>query len=1190
MKKFLIVDHSLCNLQGHHYECSLSVAEAASRQGYEPIIIANKTFPKSLYPHHIKVISAFEVDWFDNPVTFNNNTKMLDILNLLENNLLEKLWEIGNNKVKFYLKYWELTQPKLRLLLEKVQGSLSRLFNWIIEDINLLRSIPFSNTIWGIFKIIWGLFRYILGILFKKINQVLLKLLTPKRKSFKETLSQVIKNLNLTSDDEIFIHTIGIYQVEEVYNYLASQDLSKTPRFHILLRRDIDDPLVIYAPGIGLKAIFEQCYQSKLWPNKIQFYTDTDDLIQRYNSLSEINLEKVPIPFRQEKLQPSTEKLEINKSIHFIYLGDARPEKGYHLLPNIIDSLWTDYIQPGKIKLTIQSNFNIEGGEGLIYQARLALERYPKSKVKLIKKAMSADDYYQLLAEADALILPYDTRSYRFRTSGVLTEALAAGKPVIVPQNSWLGKQVDSSRASLYKNTNEIPQKVIEVVEKLPQLLDSAKSFSQGWLEKNSPDNLVKTLISDQEILELDNTESKQAEINIDNQITSGKTFPSVPKILLCIESDFLLDREKIVPSFLNYLEYLGLCGYEIYGLFFTNKQERKFDNYELFYHRLYPVIDKIFQEISIELKQRWIIDYASPDVIPHNFSAKKYVKEVLRENNSLERDLIERYNLSIPSDLSQLLQTSQFDIILFNSILSYSIIDKFNVAESSVICEVNQILSYQYALNNHRDIDEQEYQQECQLLDKCDALIINHQYELEKIRETVNHPEMFLISAEENLDKTNYFTTMDLVFKSLLNDRALSLKVTGKKVVIFYPWGDILERKSGASKRVGLLIDYLKSQSYQVWLFTTGDAKDFREDGVRYTYYQQSHENYCLVNDIYKDAYQSWHDVLNFNNNSSETAQTSDHWLPWIYYQYRFDSGFINWVKQLTNWADSVILEYPFWGAIVGDICHQSKTQLIVTAHDILVQQIKENTLIRKIALNEEIKALKQADHLICVSQDDQAFLEEYKLTSTLIPNPVNLDDCNNKQAREDSSFNSIEKPFFLFVGSRHQPNLEAVKIIQQLATEFATQHPDFSCQFIVVGSCWEPEENNNFIALGKVSDQHLAWLYHHATLILSPIQSGTGSSLKTIEAMAYGKVLLGTSIAFRGYPVETGKEGIICDRLDEYVTLISNLLQDEKKRQEIEENARQFSKNYDYRILYSGYDDILQSVSKNKVGYIDN
>ncbi|MGK7940281.1 MAG: glycosyltransferase [Crocosphaera sp.] len=1179
MKKFIIIDHSLANLQGHHYECSISVAEAAYRQGYQPIIIANKAFPKSLYPNNIQVISAFEVDWFNNPVFSKKISNLSKLFKFLQNNPIEKIVEKINAKRQFYFMYWELTKPKLKVLLEKIQGSTSRLVNWMEKDILLLRSIPFSNTLWGILKIIWGVIRYIISKVFNKISTIINQILTPKVKSFKATLSQVLKDIKVTSADEIFIHTIGIEQVEDVYQFLVSNDVSKMPNFHILLRRDIDDPLVFYAKGIGLKSIFEQCYQSKLWSNKIQFYTDTNELIERYNSLSQVNLVKIPIPFRQEKLRELDKQENKKKPIHFVYLGDARPEKGYHYLPGIVESLWRDYIQPGKIKLTIQSNFSIEGGEGLIPQARLSLERYPESKVKLIKNAMSADDYYQLLAEADALILPYDPHSYRFRTSGVLTEALAAGKPVIVPQNSWLGNQVDSSRARLYENPNKIAEEVIKICENLEKFSLSAKRFSQQWREENSPDSLVSVLLSkERQTYDIDTAkEIQKTEVTYQN--TSQPIPLSVPKVLLIIESDFLLDQETISDNFINQVEYLGLCSYDVYGLFFTNKEERKGENYEPFYHQVYPVIDKTFQDFP--LKQRWIVNYRNTDIIPYNIDSKQYIQEILEQKHSLKRDLIERYNLTIPEDLSQLLSTNQFDIILLNSIISYSIIDRFHVTQSSVICEVSEILSYQYASKNNRDIDLDEYQLECELLNHCDGLLVSHEYELEKLQETINHPQGYVIPTDDTLEKNQYFQTMNKVFESLLKGQALSIQETGKKIAILYPWGDILDRKSGASKRVGLLIDYLKSQSYQVWLFTTGDAKDFRQDGVHYTYYQQSYEDYSLVNNLYKDAYKSWYDVLKMNpknpTNVTEIAKESDHWLPWIYYQYRFDSGFINWVKKLAEWSDTVILEYPFWGLTVGDICHQYKTPLIITAHDILAQQLDENTLIGKIALAEEIKALKQADYLISVSQDDQAFLKQYQLASTLIPNPVDIEQNSDIEVIEPSSFNQIEKPFSLFVGSRHTPNIEAVKNIQQIAKEFTHHYPDLSCQFVIVGSCWEPEETNNFIALGKVSDQDLLRLYHDAALIVSPILSGTGTSLKTVEAMAYGKVLLGTTIAFRGYPVESGKEGIICDRLDEYAHLIAKLINDVDKQQEMEENAKVFAKNYDYRSLYPSYEKII-------------
>ncbi|XTZ19882.1 MAG: hypothetical protein ACQZ3M_09190 [cyanobacterium endosymbiont of Rhopalodia fuxianensis] len=94
------------------------------------------------------------------------------------------------------------------------------------------------------------------------------------------------------------------------------------------------------------------------------------------------------------------------------------------------------------------------------------------------------------------------------------------------------------------------------------------------------------------------------------------------------------------------------------------------------------------------------------------------------------------------------------------------------------------------------------------------------------------------------------------------------------------------------------------------------------------------------------------------------------------------------------------------------------------------------------------------------------------------------------------------------------------------------------------VVGSCWKPEDQNNFSSLGKVDNQILSLLYQKASLIIAPILSGTGTSLKIKEGMAYGKVILRTVIAFSGYPVKSQQEAIICDCLTDYPLQIADML----------------------------------------------
>ena len=103
MKKFIIIDHSLQDLQGHHFECSVSVAQAAQRLNYEAIIIANKNFSANFYPQNIKVISEFEVDWF------NNSTQKLNLIQ-------KQFYNFNNNQNISFINWIKIYQEKINIL------------------------------------------------------------------------------------------------------------------------------------------------------------------------------------------------------------------------------------------------------------------------------------------------------------------------------------------------------------------------------------------------------------------------------------------------------------------------------------------------------------------------------------------------------------------------------------------------------------------------------------------------------------------------------------------------------------------------------------------------------------------------------------------------------------------------------------------------------------------------------------------------------------------------------------------------------------------------------------------------------------------------------------------------------------------------------------------------------------------
>ena len=305
--------------------------------------------------------------------------------------------------------------------------------------------------------------------------------------------------------------------------------------------------------------------------------------------------------------------------------------------------------------------------------------------------------------------------------------------------------------------------------------------------------------------------------------------------------------------------------------------------------------------------------------------------------------------------------------------------------------------------------------------------------------------------------------------------------------------------------------------------------------------------------------------------------------WRLSMYYQYRCDRTFEREVKKVINWADIVMVEYPFWLNIISPICQEANVKLIVTAHDIICEQIPRDNPLYNILLAEEIANLKKSNNIVTVSEDDQNFLRQFDINSIVISNPVEIEKKEkivNDSVREKYLQNHtwLKENYCLFVGSGHFPNIEAVNKIKLIANQYQQEKLSPECKFIVIGSCCESENNGNFIALGKVEIELLTIAYQEANLILAPMFHGTGSSLKIMEAMSFSKVILGTKLAFRGYPIKHNIHGLIEDNLILYHQIIADCLKvnNQEKMNNISKNAFNLAQKFDYQYLYQKYEQI--------------
>ncbi|MBE9175773.1 glycosyltransferase family 4 protein, partial [Synechocystis salina LEGE 06155] len=744
----------------------------------------------------------------------------------------------------------------------------------------------------------------------------------------------------------------------------------------------------------------------------------------------------------------------------------------------------------------------------------------------------------------------------------------AAGKPVVVPQGSWLADQVDQTRAGIYQSPQNLPVTVRYVLENLASLTEKAEQFSRHWRSMQSPDYFLECVLQPPEISPV-----KTVEIQPQNS--------AIGSVLVMMALDKLSHRDN-----LNKIRYFCRCGYEVYGIFYRRPGQAS-----------PPEWDYLSDELQhLGLKQYWILqDYYVNDDFYRNFvknstnlspaQREQYLQDFYVHKSTLITDWVQSAGLIIPLELQNKLGEN-IDLAYVDSFFCQHYLRKLGLDSTRAILEMDRFHAYDDALRQKREIMQQDLQWEIEQLKLFAVLITTVEplaFKLQELEPQVTVYSLKTIAQDIDYGQLSQATTHILGEKvQVLNTGKSAIK----NVVMLYPWGDMEERRSGASQRSGKVADFLASQGLDVTVFTIGDRQSNWQEEIHYRYFKSTFAQGALVQKIYQEAFVSWQKMLditmadNINFSPLSQQELTKNWLPWIYYSNRFDHKFQQTLERVVDGADAVLLEYPFWAAIAGPICRRRGVKLILTAHDVLAKQLPPDTWLAQVALAEELQALREADAVVTLSPDDQAFFQSHNIASHCIPIGLDTQATVGLPAPEAAlaelqAFDSTidwRKPFCLFVGSQHLPNFKAVEQIQTL-----TQASGGHWQAIVVGSCCPPTRQRNFFALGKVSDSVLQALYQRSALVLIPLEAGTGMSVKTLEAMACGKVILGTAIAFRGYPVESGVDCLINNNLATYVGVIEDIIQHPHQYEELGNSARNFAHNYDYRQLYQTYLDLL-------------
>lgn len=124
-----------------------------------------------------------------------------------------------------------------------------------------------------------------------------------------------------------------------------------------------------------------------------------------------------------------------------LYLGDAKVDKGFLQLPDLIRRLLND--NENRFELTVQCNCPWPNEEIDGVYAQLVKLSLSDRRFSLLRGFLSDNEMHSLLRQSDLLVLNYCAQSYREKSSGVLWLAAWHKVPVCLLGENWLGREAE---------------------------------------------------------------------------------------------------------------------------------------------------------------------------------------------------------------------------------------------------------------------------------------------------------------------------------------------------------------------------------------------------------------------------------------------------------------------------------------------------------------------------------------------------------------------------------------------------------------------------------------------------------------------------------------------------------------------------------------------------------------------------
>jgi glycosyltransferase involved in cell wall biosynthesis len=262
------------------------------------------------------------------------------------------------------------------------------------------------------------------------------------------------------------------------------------------------------------------------------------------------------------------------------------------------------------------------------------------------------------------------------------------------------------------------------------------------------------------------------------------------------------------------------------------------------------------------------------------------------------------------------------------------------------------------------------------------------------------------------------------------------------------------------------------------------------------------------------------------------------------------------------------VIIEGPSWIgysflSIILLKIFFNKCLIVYHSHSIEYEIRKENSnfIISYLTKYLERIVYKISDIATSVSQIEKERLKKlYDVDALLVPNGVSI-----KRLKVIKGARLVKQKYIIYPGSyNYKPNKIAIDILaEKILPSLNLNFPDL--KLVITGGGYKTIKKN-IINLGLVSKQNLIRLIKDSEFLCLPIQSGSGTRIKIIEALILGKIIITTKKGIEGINYALNKNPpFVENNLKKFIKICKEILRNKKKLELISrKQSKFFKKNY--------------------------